>query len=116
MLGREGAGGASREDDVRLETDKLLREDRMTFLLSLRPLVPEDEILALHVAELTEALTKGVDQGGFKGWRRVAQIPNRHSASGLLCRGGERCHEAGKADDDDEPDGAELHGGVLHII
>jgi hypothetical protein len=49
------------DDDIRLETDQLAREACMTFLLSLSPLVPDDEILSLHVAELTEALTKGVD-------------------------------------------------------
>jgi hypothetical protein len=41
----------------------------MTFLLSLHPLVPDDKILALHVAELTEALAKVVDQVGFEGRR-----------------------------------------------
>jgi hypothetical protein len=61
LLGREGAGGAGREDDVRLQSNKLCDEDRITFLVSLSPLVCDDEILSLHVAELTEALTKGVD-------------------------------------------------------
>jgi hypothetical protein len=59
--GREGAGGAGREDDVRLQAHKLCDEARITFLVSLSPLVRDDEILSLHVAELTEALTKGVD-------------------------------------------------------
>jgi len=74
VLGREGAGGAGREDDVWLEMDKLLREDRLTFLLPFSPLVPDDEILSFHVAELTEALTKGVDLVRFEGGRRVTQI------------------------------------------
>ena len=115
LLRREGAGGAGREDDVWLETDKLLREDRMTFLLSLRPLVPDDEILSLHVAELTETLPKGVDQVGFEGWRRVAQIPNRHGASGLLCRGGQRRREQAKGAKDEADSGSGTHGN-LHIV
>jgi hypothetical protein len=44
LLGRKGAWGAGREDDVRLETDKLSREGRMTLVLSLSPLVLDDEI------------------------------------------------------------------------
>src|SRR5713101_7616576 len=52
-LGRKGARGAGGEDDVWLETDKLSCEDRITFLLSLRPHVLDDEILPLHVAEPT---------------------------------------------------------------
>ena len=115
VLGREGAGGAGREDDVRLETDKLVREDRMTFLLALRPLVPDDEILSLHVAELTEALTKGVDQVGFEGGRRVAQIPNRHGASGLLRLGGQRRREQAKGAQDEADNGSGAHGS-LHIV
>ena len=75
VLGREGAGGAGREDDVRLETDKLLREDRMPFLLPLRPLVPDDEILPLHVAELTETLTKGVDQVASRAGDALPRYP-----------------------------------------
>jgi hypothetical protein len=88
VLGRQRAGGAGGEDDVRLETDQLLREARMAFLLALRPPVLDGEILPLHVAELPEALSKGVNLDRFKGGRRVAQIPNRHRSSGLLCRGG----------------------------
>lgn len=39
-LGRKGAWDPANKDDVRLETDKLSCEDRMTFLLSFSPLVP----------------------------------------------------------------------------
>ena len=78
VLGREGAGGAGREDDVRLETDKLVREDRMTFLLALRPLVPDDEILPLHVAELTEALHERRRPGRLR--ERATRCPDTQSS------------------------------------
>ena len=96
-----------------LKLNQLAREDRRTFLLSLSPLVPDDEILSLHVAKLTEALTKGVDQVGFEGGRRVAQIPNRHDSSGLLPHGGERCREDDESQRHDEPDGLEPHSPLL---
>src|SRR5207247_10449739 len=94
---------------------KLLREGGSTFLLALRPLVPDGEILSLHVAELTEALTKGVDQVGFEGGRRVAQIPNRHSASGLLRLSGQRRREQAQGVKDEADNGSGTHGS-LHII
>ncbi len=113
LLGREGAGGAGREDDIRLETDKLLCEDCMTILLALSPLIPDDEILPLHVAELTEALQKGVDEAGFERGRGVAQIPNRHGAFGLLRRDGERYREEADGEGDDDPDCPVPHYGPL---
>src|SRR5207247_1658439 len=113
LLGCEGAGGTGREDDVRFEPDKFTGEDRMTFLLALSPLVRDDEILPLHVAELTEACTEGVHQAGFEGWRRVAQIPNRHGASGLLRRGSAWRREQAEGEDDDDPDCPATHHGIL---
>jgi len=48
-----GAQCAGREDYVWLQSNKLRGEDRGTLLLSLSPLVLDDEIVPLHVAELT---------------------------------------------------------------
>ena len=70
-----GCRGAGREDDIRLETDKLLCEDCMTILLALSPLIPDDEILSLHVAELTEALQKGVDEVGSREGEALPRYP-----------------------------------------
>ena len=84
----------------------------MPFLLPLRPPVPDDEILALHVAELTETLPKGVDQVGFEGWRRVAQIPNRHGASCRLRCGGQWGREQAKGAQDEAGNGSGIHGSL----
>src|SRR5882762_9359788 len=90
MLGRQSAGRSGRENDVWLETDKLFCEGRKPIPPSLSPGVFDDQIPPLDVAELTEALTKAVDEVGLKGWRRVAQIPNRHGSPGRLPLAGER--------------------------
>ena len=45
---------------------------------SLGPLVPDDELLTLHVVELTKALTKGVAGGGGHG-EGCPQKPDRRS-------------------------------------
>ena len=85
----------------------------MTFLLALRPLLSDDEIVSLYVSELTEALPKGVDEGGFEGGRRVAQIPNRHGASCRLRYGGQWSREQAKGAQDEAGNGSGVHGSLL---
>src|SRR5882762_7608597 len=107
MLGRQSAGRSGRENDVWLETDKLFCEGRKPIPPSLSPGVFDDQIPPLDVAELTEALTKPVDEVGLKGWRRVAQISNRHGFSYWLRLGCERCGERPKSEPAEE--GAPVH-------
>jgi len=67
LLGRQGPRRAGGDDDFRLESNKLSSEARQPFLLSLSKLVRDDEISPLHIAELTQAITKRFDQVGFEG-------------------------------------------------
>jgi hypothetical protein len=66
LLHRQDRWRAGRHDDVRLETDQLSREDWESLLVPLRPAVGDDEILPLHVPELTEAFTECRDMRGLK--------------------------------------------------
>ena len=71
LLGRQGAWGAGREDDVRREADQFARKGGKPLLLSLRPREIDDEIPPLHVSKLTEALAKRLDNAGFERRRGV---------------------------------------------
>src|SRR4029079_12211952 len=75
--------------------------------------VLHDEVLALHIAELTQPLPEDLPQVGDQAGRARTEPPDPVHGRRLLRCGGERRHEDEESKRRDQPDGREPHGALL---
>jgi hypothetical protein len=83
---------AEGRNDVQLEADELGRQRRKPFEARVRQARLDDEVLALDVPEVAEALPKRFQVPGFGGVC-VSEIPEAPDLRRLLRLAGERCGE-----------------------
>src|SRR5262249_54815699 len=72
----------------------------------------QGDVVPLHIAQLAQPLPEGLRLGRFRAYSHG----ETHDPGDLRWRlrlGPERRHKDGKGEGEDEPDGAESHGGVL---
>ena len=102
-------------DDVNLEANQLGRQIGEPIALPLRPSVLNDNVLALHVAEVTQARPQCIYPARETGSGLGTQEPNPRDLRRLLRIDGERRYEnaQGEDDDNDEPEHAEPNRGLL---
>ena len=93
MLGGQGLGCASGQDDINLERNQFGRESREPLDLSPGISVFNDDVATLDVTEVTQSLTEGLAQVGARSQvgRQVAYSSGR---GGLLGAGGPRAEES----------------------
>jgi hypothetical protein len=100
------------DHDVDLKPDQLGREVGKPIRLALRVPELDDEILALHIPKIPQALREGYarDPGARVGGSQDADAKDLLR---LLCLGRERRQEQAEGEGEDETKDAEPHGGVL---
>ena len=64
MLGGQGLGCASSQDDINLERNQFGRKSREPLELPLGISVFDDDVVTLDVTEVTQSLTEGLFSGG----------------------------------------------------
>ena len=95
------------DDDLHLEPDQLGHESGEPFGLPLRPSVFDDDVLALHPAQRTQPLPKGVEEVPVHGSRAGLDKAYAWHLPRRLRVGGARRAEEAEGEGGDEPDGAD---------
>jgi len=68
-FGRQGAGRASRHDDIRLRANQLGCQGRETIVHPFGPAVLDSDVFALDMAKVAQLLPERIDEMAFQGWR-----------------------------------------------
>ena len=109
-----GRGGRHCHEDLHGELDQLGCERWEPVFLPLRKTIFHDDVLAFHVAEVTQPLPEGLQvmhRGGGQGI--ICEHPGPGHFGHWLRLGGERCREEAKDERDDVPEDATPHGRLL---
>src|SRR2546426_2390400 len=111
VLRRHCTGIRRDHDDVYLEPDQLGQETREKFGPPLRPAIVDSDLLALHVAQLAEALAERIEEMPVHRVRACLEKSHPIEFPRLLGLGRERHRDEADSENDREPDQPHGHLG-----